>query len=167
MIHPRPAALSIALLFCAGAHGQALPPIAFQPPAPTTSDPISIGFYKSPCVLTVDLPSEIDVNRTGGQVDVVIDGTVVYNEVFCVFSSGDVTLPIGRLPVGHYSVRVIVRDIVPPFLLFPPIAAGGIDVTPAIVPTLTTQNVAVLALAMLVAGWWAKRWRSTRRSALR
>lgn len=151
---PCPIGSLMLLLFltCGAVNAQQVFPITFNPHSPSANENVTIRFFKSPCVLTVDLPSQIDVHRVNNQVDVIIDGTVVYNDVFCVFSSGDVTLPIGRLTAGDHSVRVIIRDIVPPFILFPPIAEGGISISPASIPSLTFSAMAVLSITLALLG---------------
>lgn len=153
----RERAILAALLLLASANGfaQQLPPATFVPTNPSAADVINVRFFKGPCVLIVELPSPGDIVRVGRQIDVIFRGTVVFDSLFCVYTPAQFTVPIGRLPEGSYMVRIVVRDNIVPGIVYPPIAAGGIDVTPAMVPTLATHNVAVLALATLLAGSWA------------
>lgn len=136
------------LLFARHAASQQLEQIAFSPPAPTAADEIGISFQKSACVLIEDLPSQIDVVRSSSFVDVIVDGTIAFEPILCVFTPGRVTFPIGRLPPGVYTVRVVIRDSLPPFTLYPPIASGGLAVGAAGVDTLS--NWASTAFAMLI-----------------
>lgn len=136
------------MLIARHAASQQLEQIAFSPPAPTATDEIGISFQKSACVLMEDLPSQIDVVRSSSFVDVIVDGTIAFEPILCVFTPGRVTFPIGRLPPGVYTVRVIVRDSLPPFRLYPPIASGGIAVGAAGVDALSKW--ASIALAMLM-----------------
>lgn len=136
------------LLVPNGAASQQLEPISFVPSAPTASNEISISFQKSACVLIEDLPNQIDVVRNSSVVDVIIDGTIAFEPILCVFTPGRVTFQIGRLPPGTYSVRAIIRDSLPPFTLYPPIASGGIAVAAAGVDGLTKW--ASIALCILI-----------------
>lgn len=136
------------LLIARHVASQQLEQIAFSPPAPTAIGEIGIGFQKSACVLIEDLPTRIDVVRNSSVVDVVIDGTIVFDPILGGFTPGRATFPIGRLPPGVYTVRVIIRDSLPPFTLYPPIASGGVAVAAAGVDALAQW--ASIALAILI-----------------
>ena len=144
-----------ALCFSAPAGAQALRPVFFTPASPFAGDQIEVAFDSTPCELFVDLPSQVDVIRSGQNVDVIIDGRIETDPLQCNLTPGRARYAIGALPPGRYVVRIVFREFLPPFFLYPPSAAGAVVVNVTPVPAAGIEMLCVLSLLILLGGYRA------------
>lgn len=148
--------LALGLLLAAfGSAAQSVRPIIVTPAQPVAGDLIEVAFDRNPCELIVDLPTQADVVRLGSAIDVVVDGFVESDPLQCNLTPARARFVVGALPVGSYSVRVVIRDFLPPFTLFPPSATGTITVNAVPVPALGVRTLALLSFLVFLGGWFA------------
>jgi hypothetical protein len=146
-----------ALAFClllasVGLEAQNLRPIIVTPAQPAAGDRIEVAFDRNACELIVDGPSDADLVRAGSVIDVIVDGRVESDPLFCNIPPGRPRFLLGSLLPGRYTVRIVVRELLPPFFLYPPSAGGTIVVGAAPVPGVSTAMLSVLSILILLGG---------------
>lgn len=131
---------------------QGMRPVIFTPAAPVAGEIIEIAFDKNICELITDAPNEVDLMRTGTNIDVIVDGNVADDIILCNLPPARSNFVLGALPPGRYSVRIVIRSIFLPFPLFPPSASGTVVVSAAPIPASRGLSLGILAMLTFVVG---------------
>lgn len=135
-----------------GLLAQAPRPIIVVPAQPVAGERIEVAFDSNACELIVDGPSDVDIVRTGFALDVVVDGRVNVDPLFCMVTPSRPRFVVGTLAPGRYTVRIIIREFLPPFFLNPPSAEGTLVVSAAPVPSLRLETMVLLSVLILIGG---------------
>jgi serine protease len=149
------------LLTSCGIGAQTVRPIITTPWQPVAGDRIEVAFDSNACELIIDGPGDAEIVRTGVAIDVIVDGRVESDPLFCNIPPGRPRFVLGSLAPGRYAVRIVVREFLPPFFLYPPSAAGTIIVNAAPVPAIGIEAVGALFVLLLLGGWFAMKRRGT------
>jgi hypothetical protein len=141
--------LSALLLVAVATASAQAQPVTVTPSAPTTATPVTLSLTYSPC-----LYDPAGSQRTGNTIDL----KLVRNSSVCVLlPPASVTIGMGSLPAGSYTVRVVdVSDPSAPQVL----ATSIFAVTPAPahgVPMLDLRGILAAMLLLGLAGSFALR----------
>ena len=127
-------------------------PPTFSPAQPYAGQAIDMSVRVGVCHTFVAPPEEIpflEVQISGNVVEAIFAGVEANDPIFCVWDIGAITVNIGSLPEGSYTVRVRIRDINPPFNILPLAPEAGLVVlgqpTPVTVPAIDLTALFVLA----------------------
>ncbi len=127
-------------------------PPTFSPAQPYAGQSIDMSVRSGGCHTFLVPPLGyplVEVQVSGNVVDVVITGVEAYDMILCIFPPGTLTVDIGFLPQGNYTVRIRIRETDPPFNILPPASEAGLVVlgqpVPVAVPATGLTALTVLA----------------------
>ncbi len=135
-------------------------PPTFVPAEPVEGQPIQMSVRRGVChTFSATFPPRTPhrITVVGDVVEVVLSGVSEENPILCNFSIGTGQWDLAPLPAGHYTVRVRIREVFPPFTVLPAIAESSLTVragapTPSVVPTTSLPGLLLLGLLTAVLG---------------
>lgn len=137
-------------------------PITITPANPRADQPVSMSFRAGGCHALTSPDAAVTV--ADSTIDVVIEGSLIESQPFCINDPFNYTYALGTVPAGQYTLNLRIRGIADPFPVSAPVQTTALVVLPAGTPSspipaidLAGSMLAFLLLASLGIRWFVRR----------